>query len=69
MQILPSASLKNNYLYEILIRLTDIKAQEYNFMIERISRTLNIFTRKIKDVMFLFLYHRSDLHFPVAIKQ
>ena len=55
MQILPSASLKNNYLYEILIRLTDIKAQEYNFMIERISRTLNIFTRKIKDVMFLFL--------------
>lgn len=69
MQILPSASLKNNYLYEILIRLTDIKAQEYNFMIERISRTLNIFTRKIKDVMFLLLYHILGFHFPETIKQ
>ena len=54
-------------------------------MIKRIRRAFNIFIRKnkrcyvslptsfllgkIKDVMFLFLYHISVLHFLEAIKQ
>ena len=48
MQTLPSTCLKNKYLYQILIILADIQAQAYNFMIKRIPRDYNIFTKKNK---------------------
>ena len=47
MQTLPSACLKNNYLYQILIILADIQVRAYNFMIKRIPRGF-IFTKKNK---------------------
>ena len=47
MQTLPSAFLKNNYLYQILIILADIQVRAYNFMIKRIPRGF-IFTKKNK---------------------
>ena len=30
---------------------------------------LNIFLGEIKDVMFIFLYHKIGLHFPKTMKQ
>ena len=30
---------------------------------------LNIFLGEIKDVMFIFLYHKIGLHFPETMKQ
>ena len=47
MQTLPSACLKNNYLYQILIILADIQVRACNFMIKRIPRGF-IFTKKNK---------------------
>ena len=47
MQTLPSACLKNNYLYQILIILAHIQVRAYNFMIKRIPRGF-IFTKKNK---------------------
>ena len=44
--ILPRTSLKNNYLYQILISLASILTRVYNFMIKRIPLGFNIFTRK-----------------------
>ena len=46
MQTLPRTSLKNNYLYQILINLASILTRVYNFMIKRIPWGFNIFTRK-----------------------
>ena len=43
--------------------------QTYSFIIKRIPRGLDIFTSKIKNVMFLFLNHVFGLDFPEAIKQ
>ena len=59
MQTLPRASFKNNCRFQIKIILITML---------RIARGLNIFTRKIKYVMFLFRYHVFTLHFPEAIK-
>ena len=39
------------------------------FMIKRIPRGFNIFTRKTKDILFLFLYHILGLYFSEGIKQ
>ena len=81
MQSLQLASYKNNYLYQIQVNLADIQVWAYNFMMKRIPRGFNIFTREINvmlcyvmlcykyDVMFLFLFHILGLHFPEAIKQ
>ena len=63
MQTLQHASLSN--IYQII--LADIQTQTSNFMIKRIPRGFNIFTRKNKDVMFLFLYHLLGLYFTEAI--
>ena len=46
MQTLRRTSLKNNYLYQILIDLASILTRAYNFMIKRILWGFNIFTRK-----------------------
>ena len=46
MQTLRRTSLKNNYLYQILIDLASILTRAYNFMIKRIPWGFNIFTRK-----------------------
>ena len=46
MQTLPCTSLKNNYLYQILINLASILTRAYNFMIKRIPWGFNIFTSK-----------------------
>ena len=46
MQTLRRISLKNNYLYQILIDLASIITRAYNFMIKRIPWGFNIFTRK-----------------------
>ena len=56
MQTLPRASLKNNYPYQILIILASILTRAYNFMVKRIPRGFNIFTRK-NTCYVLFLYH------------
>ena len=45
-QTLLRTSLKNNYLYQILINLASIFTRAYNFMIKRISWGFNIFTNK-----------------------
>ena len=73
LQTLQYASFKNNYLFQIQIILVNILTQEQNFMIKRIRRNIfkaeKILPGKIKDIMFLFLYHTFGLHFPEAIKQ
>ena len=52
----------------MILKNTLIRA--YNFMIKKILRGQNIFTRKSKkDGMFLFLYHVFGLHFPESIKR
>ena len=56
MQILPCASLKNIYFYQILIILAHLPTRAYTCMIKKVPRGFNIFTRNIKDVMFLFLH-------------
>ena len=56
MQTLQHASLKNDFLYQMQIILADIQSKAYSFMMKRIPKGFNIFARKNKDVMFLFLY-------------
>ena len=48
MQTLPCASLKNNYLYLILITLADMQTRVYNFTIKRVRRGFNISTKTNK---------------------
>ena len=45
-----------------------MQARTYNFLIKIIPSGFNILLGKIKDSMFLFLYHVFGLHFPEAIK-
>ena len=52
MQTLSSASLKNNYPYQIQNILADIQARAYNFMIKRIPKGFNIFNKKNKRCYF-----------------
>ena len=56
-------------LFQIKIILVNSLTWAFNFMIRRLPSSLNIFTRKMKDVMFIFLYHIIALHFPEYVKQ
>ena len=57
METLQRASFKNSYLCQTKIILAD-KGKASAFLLG-----------KIKDVMFLFLHHVSNLYFPEAIKR
>ena len=47
MQTLQRVSFKNNYLYQIQIQtFTDIQARTYTFMVKRINKGFNIFTKE-----------------------
>ena len=53
----------------MILKNTLIRA--YNFMIKRILRgeAKTFLPGKVKDGMFLFLYHVFGLHFPESIKR
>ena len=68
MQTLQRASFKNSCLFQMQITLGDIKAWAYNSIIKGIPKDFRIFTNKIIDAMYLFLYHTFCLHFPETIK-
>ena len=69
MQTLLCTSLKNNYLYQILINLASILTRACNFMIKRIPWGFSIFTRKNKRCYVFLPMPYIGLHFLETIKQ
>ena len=69
MQKLQRAFFKNNYFYQKQTVLVNILTLAYNFLIKRIPRSLNIFTRKNERCYVSLLYYISGLYFSEDIKQ